>query len=400
MEIKEDIVIVGSGIAGLATALALKRIGIQSLVLEKANELRGTALDVLGVLQKLKLIYTPFQKGKFTNLANGSVEEVSYVENDRNISGPMTVHRSVLVENLAQELPVDAIRFSSKLSSIETLKHNGSSSVVLTLDDGTIIKAKIVIGCDGVNSVVARQLGLKAPTHSGRVAARGLSVIPQGHGLRHEIRQFVDGAKRVGIAPLNDKELYWFASVPSEEFSDDHMRRSPESNLQNVLDSVADFPPMFSDVVRHSDLATLILAPLKFRVPWDLFLSDVYKDGITVAGDAMHPMTPDLGQGGCSSLEDAIVLARHIGNSFALTGKIDSSALEGYAKERRGRAAMLITMSYLSSWVQQGGSGWLQFLRGKVLYKFFLLLVYKIVHYNCGKLPMVLLQEKKLEKKI
>ncbi|KAF5184458.1 Monooxygenase [Thalictrum thalictroides] len=359
MEIREDIVIVGGGIAGLATALALNRMGIPSLVLEKSNELRttGTAitlaqnalqpLDVLGVLHKLKLIYTPIQKGNITNVANGTVQEVFYVGEDRNMSGPLPVHRKVLLEAIAEELPVDAIRFSSKLSSIETVKHDGASSVVLTLEDGTIIKAKIVIGCDGVNSVVARQLGLKAPTHSGRVATRGLSVFPQGHGLKHEVYQFIDGDKRVGMVPLNEKELYWFAIVPNED--DDMTRKSPESILKSVLDSVADFPPVVSNVVQHSDLAALTLAPLKFRVPWDLFLNDVYKDNITVAGDAMHPMTPDLAQGGCSSLEDAIVLARHIGNSFALTGKIDSSALKGYAKERRGRAAILITMSYLSA---------------------------------------------------
>ncbi|KAF5184459.1 Monooxygenase [Thalictrum thalictroides] len=137
-------------------------------------------------------------------------------------------------------------------------------------------------------------------------------------------------------------------------------RKSPELILMSILERVADFPPVVSNIVRHSDLATLTFAALKFRVPWDLFLNDVYKDYITVAGDAMHPMTPDLAQGGCSSLEDAIVLARHIGILFALTGKIDSSALKGYAKERRGRAAILITMSYLSGWVEQGRSAWLK----------------------------------------
>jgi len=68
----EEVVIVGAGIAGLATALALKRVGIKSLVLERSHELRAAgaalslfpnawrALDALGVAHKLDALYHPF----------------------------------------------------------------------------------------------------------------------------------------------------------------------------------------------------------------------------------------------------------------------------------------------------------------------------------------------------
>ncbi|KAL5719576.1 hypothetical protein ACHQM5_012394 [Ranunculus cassubicifolius] len=74
MEIEEDVVIVGAGITGLATALALKKVGIRSLVLEKSHKLRATgtavalfknawlALDQLGIAHKLTSLYTPLQK--------------------------------------------------------------------------------------------------------------------------------------------------------------------------------------------------------------------------------------------------------------------------------------------------------------------------------------------------
>ncbi|KAF5175064.1 Monooxygenase [Thalictrum thalictroides] len=229
MVIEEDVVIVGGGIAGLATALALKRIGIQSLVLEKASDLRTTgaalslfpnallALDALGVSHKLTSIYTPIQKGYVTNVTNGTVTEVLYAGKDRNVS-PTAVHRKALLEALSEELPSHAIRFSSKLSLIETVNHEGSPAV-LHLEDGAIIKAKVVIGCDGVHSVVARWLGLKDPIHSGRYAVRGLSVFSEGHGLKYEVQQYVDGSIRSGFIPLNDKELYWFMafhSTPNE----------------------------------------------------------------------------------------------------------------------------------------------------------------------------------------
>ena len=58
------------------------------------------------------------------------------------------------------------------------------------------------------------------------------------------------------------------------------------------------------------DLSSLAWAPLRFRAPWNVALGRAQDGNVTVAGDAMHPMTPDLGQGGCSALKDAVVLAR------------------------------------------------------------------------------------------
>ncbi|KAI6705153.1 hypothetical protein NL676_008115 [Syzygium grande] len=92
-----------------------------------------------------------------------------------------------------------------------------------------------------------------------------------------------------------------------------------------------------------------------------------------VAGDVMHPMTLDLGQGGCSALEDAVALGRHLGDSISKHGKLVTQdigfAMERYAKERRLRAATLVTASYLSGWVQQEGSSRLaRFLRDVLFY--------------------------------
>ncbi|KAL5719641.1 hypothetical protein ACHQM5_012395 [Ranunculus cassubicifolius] len=399
MEIKEEIVIVGAGIAGVATALALKKVGIRSLVLERSDALRTTgaaltlsynawvALDALGVSDKLKTIYSPLEKASVTNVSNGTVQEIVFPDKNRNMMAPIPVHRSTLLETMAQELPDDYIRFSSKLRSIETLKQEGSTITALSLEDGTILKAKVVIGCDGVHSEVGRWLGLKDPIYSGRFAVRGLAVYPQGHGLGKEGQQFIDGHTRAGIISLNDKEIYWFSLYSKDEKM---TKEDPGSIQRSVLEIMANFPPIFLDVVQHSDLSTLSWAPLMLRAPWDVLLHKMYKDNVTTAGDAMHPMTPDLAQGGCSSLEDAVVLGRHIGNSYVRNGTIDPRALEGYVKERRWRVALLISGSYLSGWIQQGGSGWfMKFLRNKVFYKFFPLLTLNIVRYNCGKLPTI-----------
>ncbi|KAA8530994.1 hypothetical protein F0562_005716 [Nyssa sinensis] len=300
------------------------------------------------------------------------VQKLGYAAAIGGGAGPRSVHRKALLEALAEELPIDTLRFSSKLNHIEAQKQEGSSIAVLHMEDGTIIKAKVLIGCDGVHSVVASWLGLGAPVYSGRSAARGLAVFPEGHGLKQEFQQFVDVGKRGAFVPLNDKELYWFISCKSTSKGED-LAGNPEVIQKEVIDNFAkDFPPVYLDVVRHSDLSTLTWAPLMFRFPWDVILGNSCKGTITVAGDAMHPMTPDLGQGGCSSLEDAVVLGRHIGESFIRYRRLvpgdAAKAIKSYVKERRWRVAGLITGSYLSGWVQQDGSGWwMKFFRDVIL---------------------------------
>ncbi|XP_062017051.1 monooxygenase 2-like [Rosa rugosa] len=399
----EDVVIVGGGIAGLATAVALKRAGIEALVLERSEGLRATgaaltlfpnawiALDTLGVSHKLAT-YTPSLKGYVTDLDTGEVQELSFTRANGDAAGPRSVHRKALLEALAGELPVHSIRFSSKISSIETQQHEGSSIAIVHVENGTVIKAKVLIGCDGVHSVVSRWLGLREPVLSGRSAARGLAVYPQGHGLEQKVRQYVGSGRRAGFVPLTDKEIYWFFTVTSPA-KGTSQAKDPEDIQKEVLENYAkDLPPIFLDVVQHTDLSTLTWAPLMFRYPWNVVFGNLSKQNITVTGDAMHPMTPDLAQGGCSALEDAVILGRHIGTSFVQNGRVlvpneISQVLGKYVEERRWRVALLITGSYIAGWVQQGGSGWgMKFLRYSIFYKFLFLKMVIYVNYDCGKL--------------
>ncbi|XP_030517160.2 monooxygenase 2-like [Rhodamnia argentea] len=398
----EEVVIVGAGIAGLATAVALKKVGVRALVLERTEGLRATgaalglfpnawhALDALGVSDKLISIYEPLFKVYVTDVKTKAIQEVRYDASKGSGDEQRLVHRKVLLEVLAEELPPNTIRFSSKLTSVETQVEQGSSICILALEDGTVIKSKVVIGCDGVHSRIARWLGLSSPVDSGRAAIRGLAVYPEGHGLNHEAQQFVDVSKRAGFMPLNSKDIYWFFGCKAPPKGAD-MGGDPNLLLREVADHLAkDFPPLYLDIVGHSDLSTVTWAPLMFRYPWDVILGNLTRANITVAGDAMHPMTPDLGQGGCLALEDAVVLGRHIGSSMSKRGEIEmrniGSALESYTRERRWRAAALITASFLSGWVQQAGSSWsMRFLR-HLFYKFVLVRAQSATRYDCGKL--------------
>jgi 2-polyprenyl-6-methoxyphenol hydroxylase-like FAD-dependent oxidoreductase len=395
----EDVVIIGAGISGLATAVGLSRVGVRALVLERSDCLRSTgaaltlfpsawiALHALGASHTLIQLYQPFLKGSVTSVGTGAIQQVSYGGSSSNGGGGglRTIHRSKLLEALANELPAGTIRFSSKLVSVQSQ----GDVAIINLEDGTLIKAKVLIGCDGVHSVVGRWLGLSEPIHSGRSAVRGLAVFPQGHNLNHEIKQFLGEHKRAGVIPLNDTDVYWFLTFKSPPQG---LSGEPEYLQREIIENYAkEFPSAYLDIVKNADLSTLTCAPLMLRPPWKIVTGNLTKENITIAGDAMHPMTPDLGQGGCSALEDGVVFSRHIALSRLKNGgRIDAKeVIRGYLKERKWRVAWLVTASYLSGWAQQDGSNLLMKCFRYVFYRFIWTKAVSFVHHDCGQLPNV-----------
>ncbi|KAM0950248.1 putative zeaxanthin epoxidase [Dioscorea sansibarensis] len=157
---------------------------------------------------------------------------------------------------------------------------------------------------------------------------------------------------------------------------------------REVLKTAKDFPTDYRLVVSNCDLSSLTLAPLLFRVPWDIVLGPSHRGGVTVAGDAFHPMTPDLGQGGCSALEDAVVLARNIAN----TPNNVNLGIENYVKERRWRTARLVGASYLAGVLEPWQSRvimlsrmWESFRQSAFIW--LLHSKYGTLNYDCGTLP-------------
>ncbi|KAL0432324.1 UNVERIFIED_CONTAM: Monooxygenase 3 [Sesamum latifolium] len=204
-EIHEDIVIVGAGIAGLSTALGLHRFGIRSLVLESSDGLRITgfaltmwtnawrALDALGIGDSLRARSLRMQGDTFESRC---------------------VRRKDLLETLGRELPQGTIRYSSRIVSIE----ESGRLKLLHLADGTVVRAKVLIGCDGVNSIVAKWLGLQNPVNAGRSAIRGFVEYMDGHGLEPKFHAYFGGGVRYGFIPCDQKSIYWFCTFTPSLF--------------------------------------------------------------------------------------------------------------------------------------------------------------------------------------
>ncbi|GLJ23952.1 hypothetical protein SUGI_0455370 [Cryptomeria japonica] len=396
------IVIVGGGIAGLATAVGLHRFGLKSLVLERADSLRTTgaaltlmtnawrALDYLGVAESIRRKHPQLQRARVTSISSGFTKEISYSSCGKSGNHEVrAVQRSVLLGTLAEELPPDTIRFNSKVVSIQ--QSESSSLIAIQLRDGALIKAKVLIGCDGVNSVIAEWLGLPAPSLSGRSAIRGLATYPEGHNFEPKVQQYWGENLRAGFVPCNDKDVYWFTTQTSHP-NDSEISQDPKRILEFAVEKLGKFPEPMVDMVKKSQIDTLTLAPLSLRWPWQVLLGQLSKGNVCVVGDAMHPMTPDLGQGGGATLEDAVVLGRCLGKAMTATDGLENDkrieeALNKFVKERRWRAFGLISGAYLTGIVQQGYGGLLmRFLRDKYLGKKLSDNILSQADFDCGEL--------------
>ncbi|KAJ0025643.1 hypothetical protein Pint_07337 [Pistacia integerrima] len=174
-----DVVIVGGGICGLATALALHRKGMKSVVLEKSESLRAAggaiaiqpngwkALDVLGVGSKLRPSTILLQRIReiFLNGSKQQEEIISY----SNIGETRWVKRSDLIEALAQDLPL-------------------------------------------ANSVVADFLKLKPKKLHSSCGVRGFTYFPNGHGFAPEFVQTIRDNTMLGLALVHDNQAFWFVN--------------------------------------------------------------------------------------------------------------------------------------------------------------------------------------------
>ncbi|XP_059287540.1 monooxygenase 2-like [Lycium ferocissimum] len=410
MEINEDIVIVGAGIAGLATSVALHRLGVRSIVLESSESLRTSgfalalwtnawrALDALGVgdsLRQLSLHFTRFQA--FSADSGLPIAEISLEANNKPIDyDSRCIKRQEIVETLEKELPPGTIKYSSRVISIE---QSGVFKLV-HLADKTVLRTKVLIGCDGVNSVVAKCMGLQKPVDANRSAIRGYVEYPKAHGFEPKFCAYFGGGVRIGFLPCDDKSLYWFCTFTPSDY-DEKIEGSPTKMKQFVLSLASNVSKEAYNILERTSLDSLHCAKLKLRSPWDILKRDnIVKNNTCLVGDALHPMTPDIGQGGCSALEDSVVLARCISEAiFARklikVEKLEEGdelykrikvGLEKYAKERKWRIFSLISTSYLVGLAQESNGMVISYLREKFLAQFTIKTMLKMGDFDCGKL--------------
>lgn len=331
-------IVVGCGIGGLAAGAALSAHGWSVTVYERAPALEEVgagiamapnalrALDVLGAGEAVRTLgvlqgEAGVRRDDGRWLARTSVERVAAT-----IGASVILRRSDLVEILRGLLPAEALRLGV---TVRDVRSDAATAGVET-DEGTD-QADLVVCADGVNSPGRARLfpAHPGPRYSGSTAWRFIASAPEDY-------VFAETWGRgwlFGIMPLAGGAVYCYAEAkaPAGERADDeakHLRgalRDWHDPIPALLDRVTD-----ADVLRND--------VYELREPLPAF----HRGRVALLGDAAHAMTPNLGQGGCQALEDAVVLAYHVGDGRR---PVDE-ALAAYTADRLPRTRAMVRESH------------------------------------------------------
>ncbi|GLC52218.1 hypothetical protein PLESTB_000596200 [Pleodorina starrii] len=393
----EPILVCGAGIAGLATALALSKLGLPVRVFESRRELRreGAALSLWSnAWRSLEALLGPEGAGELrrghqlltrVELCASSGELLrafQLAECDLGPEGSETrgLMRATLLQALYDSLPdrESIVEFGTSVREVLAPPQGASGGggdgapdgpVAVRLSDGRTVYGSVLVGSDGVGSEVARYLQLPAPRYSGYCAYRGVATFPNldpdsgaagsgspgfsgsgPGGLRLDtIRQLWGAGVRAGLYPITPTTFYWFTCFNADTEASRQPPPSPAERQRAALESVAGWGG-------GGGIQQVISATPAEEISWSR-ISDRWTYGtfgrglVTLAGDAAHPMTPNLGQGGCTALEDAVVLARKLGKlaeGSAPPSPADlASALRSYEYERSSRCLPLTVRANL-----------------------------------------------------
>ncbi len=335
----KQILVIGAGISGLATAVALQRRGKDVTVIEeRADASSGAgisiwpnalaALDEIGVGDAVRDAGGRVTAGALRWRDGTWLRHPAPQRLVEALGEPLVViRRSALTEVLADALAGGTVHTGLSARELVTT----ADGVRVALSDSTMREVAAVIGADGTRSVVARHLNGRLDDHYvGYTAWRGVADCTIDPDVAGEV---LGPGIEFGHVPLGSDRTYWFATERAPEG-----HTSPQGEhayLQNRFASWADPIP----------------AVLAATDPDDVLRNDLYdrdqarqwsRGPVVVLGDAAHPMRPHLGQGGCQGLEDAAVLARFVDGDDNL-----AAAFARFAAFRRPRVRALVRESKL-----------------------------------------------------
>ncbi|MDF2718016.1 MAG: hypothetical protein K0R28_4941 [Paenibacillus sp.] len=327
-------IVVGGGIAGLCTAIALRNKGFDVDVFEGASRLKesgaglGVGANAFQAIKRLGLGDKLLGKGKVLQAARIVNEKGALIAKTDSVkvsslfgTDNITIHRADLLHILAESLPNECIWTNKKCVSVT--RHSGGG-VTVGFQDGSAVTGDGLIAADGIRSAIRQQLMPEAtPRYAGYTCWRSVVAgVPRGY----EATAFTEtwGSKgRFGIVPLQDDRVYWFACINAVArdpkfagFRKDGLIRHFEgyhSPIRELLEATDD------DALLHNDI-------------YDLKPLNRFAFGsVVLVGDAAHATTPNLGQGAGQAMEDAVFLAECLANH--------STVEEAYARFERLRLA-------------------------------------------------------------
>jgi salicylate hydroxylase/6-hydroxynicotinate 3-monooxygenase len=262
------------------------------------------------------------------------------------------MHRGDLHEALASVLPPEIIHVGKKLTGLD----DRAGRVALSFEDGSRADADIVIGADGVHSIVRDIIiGADMPIHKGRIAYRAVfpSALMDGKDIGHSRTKWWGTDRHIVIyyTRRDKSETYFVTSVPEPAEWLTKESWSAKGDVRELRKAYEGFHPDVRAVLDACpDCHKWAILEREPLAKWS-------EGRVVLLGDACHPMTPYMAQGAATAMEDAAVLARCLADADGDA----RAAFTRYEAHRKPRTSRIQAISSANSWMKGGNddTSWL-----------------------------------------
>ena len=335
------VVVVGAGMGGLTTALAMQRAGYDVEVYDRVKELRPAGagislwsngvkvLNRLGLGPEIAQIGGPMQQMAYYAKSGELLTRFSLSPLIEEVGQPpYPVSRTDLQQMLLEAVGQENVQLNKRCVEIEQTE-TGATAI---FEDGHRAAADLVVGADGTHSIIRTHVLGHKPERSyvGYVNWNGLVPASEAIAPLDSWDIYVGNGQRASVMPVGGDRFYFFFDVPLPKGTE----RNPEHFKQELSEHFKGWANPVQNLIQQLDPEKTNRVEIHDIEP----LETLVKGKVALIGDAAHSTSPDLGQGGCQAMEDAWTLA----NCLLTTNLSVEDAIARYEASRKERVAGIV----------------------------------------------------------